>query len=121
MRNAFRAALAVAGAAMLMSVPAAAAGTERPPCSLSGGSPNFSVQRTRSIVRAAEAVVRARAVGSVPAPATARDPSHSYLRRGDLGETDPYWTPLAPTSDQVRGRDDPWTAWVRREIANRRR
>lgn len=172
--------------ALLGFVPAAEA-VERPPCSLSGGAPRFSARRTRSIVRAAEVVVRARAVGSVAAPASARDPDHPYVafvvlesmrgaalgdtlrfygvldtrdsfrepgedrvpylsyyrwrgggncsgmsyrpggeylllvRRSERGEMDPYWTPLAPTSDQVRGRDDPWTVWVRREIVSRRR
>ena len=25
----------------------------------------------------------------------------------------PYWMPLAPLNEQVRGADDPWAAWVR--------
>jgi hypothetical protein len=29
----------------------------------------------------------------------------------------PYWQILAPTNEQIRGRDDPWVVWVRREIA----
>jgi len=172
---------------MLAPVPAAEAGTERAVCSLGGGPPKFSVQRTRSIVRTAAVVVRARAVCAVPAPSTARDPNHPYvafvvlesmrgaalgdtlrfygvlddrdsfrepgedpvpylsyyrwrgagncngmsyrpggeylllLKRWNHGELDPYWAVLAPTSDQVRGRDDPWAVWVRREIASRRR
>jgi hypothetical protein len=30
---------------------------------------------------------------------------------------DPYWIPLAPTNDQVRGSNDRWVQWVRNEIA----
>jgi hypothetical protein len=26
----------------------------------------------------------------------------------------PYWAPLAPTNEQVHGRDDAWVTWVRR-------
>jgi hypothetical protein len=29
----------------------------------------------------------------------------------------PYWEVLAPTNEQIRGKDDPWVVWVRREIA----
>lgn len=29
------------------------------------------------------------------------------------GSLTPYGPPLAPTNEQVRGRDDPWVAWVR--------
>lgn len=47
----------------------------------------------------------------------------SYQRGGEFvlllqGATpdslDPYWEALAPTNEQVRGRDDPWVSWVRR-------
>jgi hypothetical protein len=29
----------------------------------------------------------------------------------------PYWSPLAPTTEQVAGTTDPWLIWVRRELA----
>jgi hypothetical protein len=41
-------------------------------------------------------------------------------RRGADKEPDglsPYWTILAPTNEQLRGLDDPWLAWVRRQLA----
>jgi len=25
----------------------------------------------------------------------------------------PYWAPLAPTNEEISGREDPWVAWVR--------
>ena len=33
------------------------------------------------------------------------------------GTMTPYWQSLAPTNEQVRGPDDPWVAWVRKELA----
>jgi hypothetical protein len=27
-----------------------------------------------------------------------------------------YWSPLSPTNEQVRGRDDKWVTWVRKQI-----
>ena len=32
----------------------------------------------------------------------------------------PYWAPLAPVNEQVRGTDDPWVTWVRAERARGR-
>jgi hypothetical protein len=32
----------------------------------------------------------------------------------------PYWAPLAPVNEQVRGPDDPWVFWVRSYLATRR-
>jgi hypothetical protein len=32
------------------------------------------------------------------------------------GDT-PYWSPLAPTTEQVIGTTDPWLIWVKRELA----
>ena len=32
----------------------------------------------------------------------------------------PYWAPLAPVNEQVRGADDPWVTWVRAERARGR-
>jgi hypothetical protein len=29
------------------------------------------------------------------------------------GALSPYWAPLAPLNEQIRGADDPWVAWVR--------
>jgi hypothetical protein len=28
----------------------------------------------------------------------------------------PYWTPLGPTNEQIKGKDDPWLSWVRQQI-----
>jgi hypothetical protein len=38
------------------------------------------------------------------------------LRRDQHGLT-PYWVPLAPVNEQIRGDDDPWLAWIRGRIA----
>lgn len=35
------------------------------------------------------------------------------LRRGADGALTPYWAPLLPVNEQVRGADDPWVTWVR--------
>jgi hypothetical protein len=35
-----------------------------------------------------------------------------FFRRGSV-----YWSPLAPTNEQVRGANDPWVAWVKRAVA----
>ena len=29
----------------------------------------------------------------------------------------PYWRPLGPTNEQIRGDDDPWLQWVREQLA----
>lgn len=48
-------------------------------------------------------------------------PGAEYLlllgRRENVRELDPYWQFLAPTSEQVRGPDDPWVVWVRQTLA----
>ena len=31
----------------------------------------------------------------------------------------PYWEPLAPTNEQVRGPDDRWVIWIRRQLSPR--
>jgi hypothetical protein len=36
------------------------------------------------------------------------------LRGPSADSLSPYWAPLAPTNEQVQGRDDPWVTWVRR-------
>jgi hypothetical protein len=28
----------------------------------------------------------------------------------------PYWAPLSPTNEQIKGKDDPWLRWVREQI-----
>ena len=33
------------------------------------------------------------------------------------GHLTPYWAPLAAVNEQVRGGQDPWVAWVRRQLA----
>jgi hypothetical protein len=38
------------------------------------------------------------------------------LRRVN-GDLTPYWAPLAPLNEQIRGRDDPWVRWVQAEMA----
>ena len=32
------------------------------------------------------------------------------------GHLTPYWRPLAPFNEQVRGPDDPWVEWVRAQV-----
>lgn len=32
------------------------------------------------------------------------------------GDLTPYWAPLAPLNEQIRGREDPWVSWVRAEL-----
>lgn len=32
------------------------------------------------------------------------------------GSLTPYWRPLAPFNEQVRGADDPWVEWVRAQL-----
>jgi hypothetical protein len=39
------------------------------------------------------------------------------LTREQAGELTPYWSPLAPTNEQVSGPDDPWIQWVKIEVA----
>jgi hypothetical protein len=38
------------------------------------------------------------------------------LARDTRGRLTPYWAPLAPLNEQVRGKDDPWVVWVRAQI-----
>ena len=38
------------------------------------------------------------------------------LLRHDRGELTTRWWPLAPLNEQVRGSDDPWVLWVRRQM-----
>ncbi len=40
-------------------------------------------------------------------------------RRGS--QLSPYWAALAPTNEQIRGRDDPWVTWVLEERRRARR
>lgn len=37
------------------------------------------------------------------------------LRERD-GRLTPYWSPLSPTNEQIRGADDPWLVWVRANL-----
>lgn len=50
-------------------------------------------------------------------------PGAEYLlllgRRGGEEDLDPYWAILAPTTEQVRGPDDPWVRWVRKTLGAR--
>lgn len=173
------AAIAIAGAfvpAGPAPAPAAAFCSIRPPI-------KFSAQRTRGIVRSAEVVVRATAIGHAPPPPRSSRPDGDYVsfavrevlagtpgsdtlvfmgalvdrdsfrepgedgvpyltfhrvygggdciagtyrpgaeyllllgRRANVRELDPYWQILAPTSEQVRGPDDPWVVWVRQTL-----
>lgn len=179
-RNAVRVAL---GAALLGGIAAAApyrTGTPDPRmCSIEPPI-EFSAARTRTIVREAEVIVRAVAVGAAPAPPGSKRPAphvvftvrevlkgdgvpaklsfygglddrdsfqegpvpylgfHRWYGGGDClamtyrpgaeyllllshsrdrSTLDPYWELLAPTNEQIRGADDPWVEWVRRELA----
>jgi hypothetical protein len=40
------------------------------------------------------------------------------LVRANANRYTPYWAPLQPVNEQIRGESDPWLAWVRNEIAN---
>jgi len=42
------------------------------------------------------------------------------LLRVEEGVLSPYWWPLAPLNEQVRGPDDPWVVWVRNRMGARR-
>jgi len=42
------------------------------------------------------------------------------LRREGSNRFTPYWAPLMPVNEQIRGRSDPWLVWVRREITEGR-
>ena len=36
-----------------------------------------------------------------------------FMNRGADGSLTPYWAPLMPTNEQLRGPTDPWLLWVR--------
>lgn len=38
------------------------------------------------------------------------------LRKERDGRLSPYWSPLSPTNEQIRGTDDPWLLWVRANL-----
>jgi hypothetical protein len=51
--------------------------------------------------------------------ATEYRPGAEYLlllSRSDRAGLTPYWAPLAPLNEQIRGPDDPWVAWVREQL-----
>jgi hypothetical protein len=39
------------------------------------------------------------------------------LRESHRGVLTPYWRPLAPFNEQLRGPDDPWLLWVRQQVS----
>jgi hypothetical protein len=39
------------------------------------------------------------------------------LREFQPGALTPYWKPLAPLNEQLRGPDDPWLLWVRKQVS----
>jgi hypothetical protein len=41
-----------------------------------------------------------------------------FFRPGKAHLT-PYWAPLAAINEQVRGSEDPWVVWVRRQLAGK--
>jgi hypothetical protein len=41
-----------------------------------------------------------------------------FLRQGEEGLT-PYWAPLAAINEQIRGSQDPWVVWVKRQVGGR--
>ena len=43
----------------------------------------------------------------------AREPHVAYAQGNRLT---PYWAPLAATNEQLFGQDDPWLAWVRKQL-----
>lgn len=149
-------------------------------CSIEGGVQPTTVKDVQSVVRAAEAVVRVRAIeqrrppemsgfppaevefevlevlkgpafptsfwmrgaitdkddfnpGTVPYLQMRRGAGggscHAYfyakggefllLLRRTEGELSPYWAPLLPTNEQVRGPADPWVHWVRQQLRAR--
>lgn len=55
--------------------------------------------------------------GSCFATSYRQDAEYLFLleRRGN--RLTPYWFPLGPTNEQIRGDDDPWLQWVREQLA----
>lgn len=53
--------------------------------------------------------------GSCFALAYRLEATYLFLLRRDSDLLTPYWAPLAPVNEQVRGPDDPWVTWVRAE------
>jgi hypothetical protein len=47
------------------------------------------------------------------------DGQYLFLLRENQGILTPYWAPLAPTNEEVRGEEDPWVSWVRDRIRSR--
>jgi hypothetical protein len=41
-----------------------------------------------------------------------------FLLRSRAGGWTPHWAGLAPLNEQIRGGDDPWVVWVRRELGS---
>jgi hypothetical protein len=44
------------------------------------------------------------------------DAEYLLLLRQERDALRPYWAPLAPLNEQIRGPDDPWVLWVRSEL-----
>ncbi|MDE2796546.1 MAG: hypothetical protein OXL34_17155 [Gemmatimonadota bacterium] len=40
-----------------------------------------------------------------------------FLLKSPWGYLTPYWIPLGPTNEQIRGAGDPWLQWVREQLA----
>jgi hypothetical protein len=51
--------------------------------------------------------------GSCYATAYRRDAEYLLFLRSTVTSLTPYWAPLAPTNEELRGDKDPWLAWVR--------
>ncbi|MFL5612956.1 MAG: hypothetical protein ACJ796_04770 [Gemmatimonadaceae bacterium] len=99
-----------------------------------------TLEWVQSIVHDADLIVRARAVRYgegdhylVPVRSAGQRGScyaSEYRRGGEFllllrltpsGYYTPYWALLSPVNEQIRGADDPWLQWVRRQRAASRR
>jgi hypothetical protein len=44
------------------------------------------------------------------------DGEYLFLLKENQGVLTPYWAPLAPTNEEIRGQQDPWVTWVRNRL-----
>jgi len=58
-----------------------------------------------------------RAGGSCHAEHYRQGAEYLFLLKGDREYLSPYWFPLGPTNEQIRGDDDAWLKWVREQLA----
>ena len=55
--------------------------------------------------------------GSCFASSYKRGGEYLFLLKGQREGLSPYWVPLAPVNEQVRGAQDPWVVWVRNVLS----